>query len=154
MPLLRGLYAFWRNLVHKERADRELDEEVQSYAEMLADEKIESGASSECAHRDARIEMGGIEQVKEQARQVRVGAWLETAWQDLCYGARMLRRSSGFTSATVITLALGIGANAVMFTSIDALVLRPLTFPDSDRLVALAETQPRSGFEPDSVAPA
>jgi putative ABC transport system permease protein len=66
----------------------------------------------------------------------------------------MLRRSPGFTAATVITLALGIGANAVMFSSIDALVLRPFTFPDSDRLVALSETQPRSGFEPENVAPA
>ena len=154
MTFLRGVYAFWRNLAHRDRVDRDLDEEVRSYAEMLADKKIESGASSEQARREARIELGGIEQVKEQARQVRIGSWVETAWQDLRYGARMVRHSPGFVAATVVTLALGIGANAAMFSSIEALVLRPFNFPASDRLVALSETQPRSGFEPEKVAPA
>jgi putative ABC transport system permease protein len=154
MAIIRSLQSFWKNLAHRDRTGQELDEEIRAYTELLEEEKIRSGASPDEARWAARLELGGAEQVKEQVRQVWVGAWLETLLQDLRYGARMLWRDPGFTAVTVLTLALGMGANTAMFSSIDALVLRPLNFPDPDRLVALSETQPRIGFEPENVAPA
>lgn len=154
MISLRHFYTFCRNLFRRKRMDQELDDEICSYVDLLAEEKIKDGAYPEEARRAARIETGGMEQVKEQVRQIRPGFWLDTLLQDLRYGARMLRKSPGVTLVTALTLALGMGANTAMFSSIDALLLHPLDFPDPDRLVALAETQPRSGFEPENVAPA
>ena len=154
MIFLHRLYTFCRNLFRRNRMDQELDDEISSYVDLLAEEKIRKGASPEDARRAARIEAGGVEQVKERVREIRPGFWLDTLLQDLRYGVRMLRKSPGVTIVTALTLALGMGANTAMFSSIDALLLHSLNFPDSDRLVALSETQPRSGFEPENVAPA
>ena len=107
MPLLPRLSSLWRNLLHKDRVEQELSEEVRSYLEMLIEAKVREGLKPEEARRAALIELGGVEQVKESVREIRMGQKLETIWQDMRYGARMLLKNPGFTLVAVITLGAG-----------------------------------------------
>ncbi len=137
---MRGLnrvWSFFRGLVHRRTDERELDAEVRGYAEMLADEKAQQGMSEAAAGRAARVEMGGIEQVKEEVRSARAGVWLETLWQDVRFGARMLRKNPGFTAVAVLTLALGIGANTAIFSLVDVVLFRPLPITKPSEVVRL-----------------
>jgi len=126
-----------RKWSHRQKEEQDLDQEVHAYLELLTAEKIRDGMTPEAAARSARIELGGTEQVKEQVRDVRSGAWLETVLQDLRYGFRMLLHNPGFSSLIVLTLALGIGANTAIFSVVYGVLLRPLPYQRGGDLVVL-----------------
>jgi len=129
--------SFFRNLLHKQQVDAQLDQEVSSYLTMLIDEKIARGMTREQATRAAKVELGGSDQVKEHVRDVRSGAWLETFFQDLRFGMRMIARNPGFSALVILTLALGIGANTAIFSVVYGVLLRPLPYPHGEDLVVL-----------------
>jgi len=143
MRLISGLRAMWRNIAHRTAVERELDDEVRAYAELLADDFRAKGVSAQEAHRAARAELGGVESVKEAVRQAQRGARLRSWWQDVAFAARVLRRSPSFTAATVGSLALGIGATAAVFGLVNALQLRTLPVSSPENLAMLRLEGPR-----------
>jgi len=137
MSQLTRLTSLARNLFQRRRAERELNDEVHSYLQLLADEKIRNGMSAEQARRSSRIEFGGVEQVKERVRDARLGHLLESLSRDLRITFRGLRKKPGFTIVVVLSLALGIGANAAIFSLVDAIVFRPIPVPHAGEVVAI-----------------
>jgi putative ABC transport system permease protein len=139
MPLLVKVRSFLRNLFSFRRVEGDLDQEVHSHLEMLTEENIRSGMQPKDARRAARIELGGIEQVKEQVREERLGNWLPSVISDCRYGVRQLRKNPGFTAVAVLTLALGIGATTSIFSVVYGVLLLPLPYPDPNRIMAVFE---------------
>ena len=117
-----------------------MDEELRAAVEILAEEKMREGIEPREARRRALIELGGLEQVKEKVRDVRMGVFLEQIGQDIRYGLRALRKNPGFTLVAVLTLALGIGVNTSIFSVVNAILFKPLPVPESERLAAVFST--------------
>jgi predicted permease len=145
--MLNRVVSIVRWVFHRSDAERELDEEMQTFIEMSAAKKMEDGAPPADAWRLAAIELGGKEQVKEYVRSRRHGAWLDEAAQDVRLAMRMFIRNPGFLLIIVLTLALGIGANTSIFSLIDALMLRSLPVRNPHELV-LVEMQLRDSRGP------
>jgi predicted permease len=131
LAYLRSLAA---KFFYRSQVAEEMDEEVCSHIQLRADDLERSGLDRSEAERRARIEFGGQERVKEECHQAMGGNFLETVLQDARFAVRMLRKSPSFTALAVLTLALAIGANAVVFGVMNGLVLRPLNVPQSETL--------------------
>ena len=138
--MISRLRALWNNVFRRKLLDRDLDEELQAYLELVSAEKMREGMSPEEAYRDARRDTGCVEQIKESVRDVRAGVWLDRLVQDLRYGVRTLAKNPAFTLIAMATLALGIGANTAMFSLLDQVVLRLLPVRDPGRVVIVRET--------------
>jgi putative ABC transport system permease protein len=133
--------------------ERKLDSELQFHLEQQVRDNLAAGMSADEARRQAVLEFGGLEQIKEQCRDVRPRMWLEQTWQDVRYACRQLARAPGFVAVAAATLALGIGATTAMFTVVNSVLFKPLPYPDSERLVNVRETRfPRQPVIP--LAPA
>src|SRR5579859_925171 len=139
MPLRVKVRSFLRNLFLSRRVDVDLDREVYAHLELLIAENIRDGMPLHEAQRSARIELGGVEQMKEQVREERLGNWLHSVLSDCRYGLRQLRKNPGATAVMVFTLALAIGATTAIFSVVYGVLLRPLPYPDANRIMAVSE---------------
>lgn len=140
-----GFKALWRNLARKQKVEADLDAEIRAYQEMLEDERARAGAPPNVSRREALLELGGAEQIKEEVRDVRRGAGLGALWTELRQSVRGLRRNPGLSMVVVGVLTLGMGASTVVFSIFQSALLKPLPFRDSERVVQLTETRLQRG---------
>jgi putative ABC transport system permease protein len=140
MRQLRAWFLRLRGLFGKESRDRQFAEEVESHLQMHVEDNLRAGMSPEKARREALLKLGGVEQTKEICRDRRTLPYLETLIQDLRFGARMFRKNPGFTAIAVFTLALGIAANATIFSFLSAWILKKPAVSDPDRLMVVYGT--------------
>jgi predicted permease len=145
MSSVRVWFARLGGLFGRERQDRELDAEMASHLAMHIEDNVRAGMTAEEARRQALLKLGGVEQTKESYRDYRGLPWLDTFAQDVRFGLRMLRKSPGFTTVAVLTLAIGIGATTAIFSLVDATLLHPLSYPHPEELVRIEDDLPDAG---------
>ena len=140
----------WRaigELLHGERRDREAAEELCAHVEMAVAEKVRAGMDEAAARREVRLELGHPLEVREHLKESRAGAVLEGSVQDAGYALRLLRKRPMFSALCILTIAVGVGASTALFAVVDAVLLRPLPFPDPDALVRVFDTNAKAGIE-------
>jgi predicted permease len=150
--MLSKLKTALRALLHRSRAESELEEELNYHIEQQTEQNICLGMNPEEARYAAQKAFGGVEQAKERSRDARGVRWIEEVWRDLRYGARTLLKKPGFTLIAVLTLALGIGANTAIFSVINATLLTS-PFQQSERLVFIHERRIAQGGLQGLIAP-
>ncbi|MGA8529703.1 MAG: ABC transporter permease [Acidobacteriaceae bacterium] len=134
MILWRRMGSALRNLFRRREMESHLDEELRSSVQLLIDEKVAAGVPPGEARRLALAEFGGVEPVRQAVRERRAGAGLERLAQDLRYGLRQMQRNPGFAATVILTLAFSVGANTVIFSVVNALLLRSLPYPHPERI--------------------
>ncbi len=147
---MRNLGALWSRLsgMRSLRTETEFSAELESHLQMHIEDGVHAGLSQDEARRQALIKLGGMEQTKIAHREQRGLPWLETTWQDICFGLKMLKKNPGFTAVAILTLALGIGANTAIFSVVKAVLLAPLPYKDPSRIVAVWTANPARGGQP------
>src|SRR5260370_23954446 len=145
--------SWWKSLFRKQALEAQLDTELRFHIEKLTNDYIADGMSPEEARRQAVLEFGGREQIKEELRDVYRVRVIESTLASFKSAFRFIRKSPSFSLAVILTLALGIGANSAVFSAIDAILLRPLPFPNGDHLMRLGQYNPRAKSPQTFVAP-
>ena len=152
MSVLNRIAAFWRNLFRKGDVEQELSDELAYALDALVEKKITEGLSEVEARRQAAIELGGVEQLKEKVREAKAGYYMEGVVRDLRYAGRMFFKNPGFTAVAIIALALGIGANTAIFSLVNGVLLRPLPFPDAERIIYFEGKNPAAGITESNIS--
>ncbi len=135
---------WYQRLFRRARTEKQLDTELRFHLEQQIADYVATGMTPKEARRRVRLEFGGLDQVKEECRDVGAARFLETIIQDVRYGLRQLRRNPGFTAVAITTLALGIGATAAIFTVVNGVLLDPLPYPHPGRVMILTESSRKS----------
>src|SRR5262245_38429269 len=128
MTLWHRLASMVQWIVKRDRAERDLNDELEAFVDMAAADYVRDGVTPAEARRRAMLQLGGLEQVKERIRGGRFGAWLDVAGRDVRYGVRQVRHNPAFSAIAIATLALGIGGMTAMFSAFDAILIRPLPY--------------------------
>jgi predicted permease len=147
--MFKRLRSLFRVLARRREFEDGMSEELRSHIEQWTDDLVRSGMSPEKAARHARIEFGSLDSVKGDCREERGLHLFDEFCRELSYAARLLRKTPGFTATALLTLAVCLGANLTIFAVIDSVLLRPLPFPEPDRLVTIFNSYPKAGVERD-----
>jgi predicted permease len=147
--MLRGVRSWWRAATKRREFESNMAAELRFHIEQCAEDLMRAGATKEDAYRRARMELDGLNSVEENCREARGLMWIDEIGRDARFAARLLRKSPAFTVTALLTLALCLGANLTIFAVIDAILVRPLPFPNAGRLVTIFNTYPKAGVERD-----